>query len=57
MSYEAWIMILGIAAVNLFTLVGGLIHITGRLTRIETDVSWLKKNGTECPLNLVNLTK
>jgi hypothetical protein len=49
MSYEAWIMIAGIAIANLFTLTGGLIHITTRLTRIETDVAWLKKNNSQCP--------
>jgi len=48
MSYEAWIMIFGIALANLFTLTGGLIHIATRLTRIETDVKWIKKGCPQC---------
>ena len=51
MSYEAWIMIFGFALAHLATLVCGLIHITNRLTKIETDITWLKKNGTKCPQN------
>jgi len=56
MSYEAWIMITGIALANLFTLVAGLIHMATRLTRIETDVKWIKKSCPLCQLNLENLT-
>jgi fumarate hydratase class II len=52
MSYEAWIMIFGIALANLFTLTGGLVHIAGRLTRIETDIKWIKAGCKECPQNL-----
>lgn len=52
MSHEAWIMITAIALANLFTLVGGLVHITTRLTRIETDLSWIKRNCPQCPLTL-----
>jgi hypothetical protein len=48
MSHEAWIMITGIAIANLFTLVGGLVHITNRLTRIETDLKWIKKRCPQC---------
>jgi hypothetical protein len=51
MSYEAWIMIFGIALANLFTLVGGLVHIATRLTRIETDVKWIKKGCPQCQQN------
>jgi len=54
MSIEAWIMIVGIALANLFTLAGGLIHITQRLTRIETDVKWVKGNCPQCQQTLEN---
>ena len=54
MSIEAWIMIVGIALANLFTLVGGLIHMTTRLTRIETDVKWIKRNCPQCQQNSEN---
>jgi len=52
MSYEAWIMIFGIALANLFTLVGGLVHIASRLTRIETDIKWIKSGCPNCQLTL-----
>ena len=52
MSNEAWIMVIGIALANLFTLAGGLVHITTRLTRIETDLAWVKRNCPKCPLIL-----
>ena len=55
MSYEAWIMIVGIALANLFTLMGGLIHIATRLTRIETDVKWIKKGCPQCQQTSENL--
>jgi len=55
MSYETWIMVFGFAMAHLVTLVCGLIHITTRLARIETDISWLKKNGSKCQPNLENL--
>jgi len=48
MSQEAWIMIVGIALANLFTLAGGLYHIATRLTRIETDLSWIKAGCPNC---------
>jgi len=54
MSYESWIMIVGIALANLFTLMGGLIHIATRLTRIETDVVWIKKGCPQCQQTLEN---
>lgn len=54
MSYESWIMIVGIALANLFTLMGGLIHIATRLTRIETDVGWIKKGCPKCQQTLEN---
>jgi len=57
MSYEAWIMIFGIALSNLFVLIGGLIHTNTRLTRIEIDIAWLKKNGTKCQPTSENLLK
>jgi len=57
MSHEAWILIASVALANLFTLMGGLIHISSRLTRIETDIVWLKKNGSKCQPTLENLTK
>lgn len=56
MSHEAWIMILGLALSNLFVLVGGLIHLATRLTRIETDVKWIKKSCPQCQLNSENLS-
>ena len=52
MSYEAWIMIFGIALANLFTLVVGLVHITSRLTGIETDLKWIKAGCQQCPQSL-----
>lgn len=57
MTHEAWIMIAGIAIANLFTLVGGLIHITARLTRIETDLKWVKRNCPRCQQTSENPTK
>ena len=48
MSYEAWIMIFGIALANLFTLTGGLVHISNRLTKIETDLKWIKAGCPQC---------
>lgn len=57
MSHEAWIMIFGIALANLFTLTGGLIHIATRLTRIETDVKWIKKGCPHCQQTSENLLK
>lgn len=41
-------MIIGIALANLFTLAGGLIHMTNKLTRIETDLKWVKGNCPQC---------
>lgn len=55
MSYEAWIMIFGIALANLFTLTGGLVHIATRLTRIETDIKWIKKGCPKCQQTSENL--
>jgi len=48
MSNEAWIMVIGIALANLFTLAGGLVHIATRLTRIETDIKWIKSGCPQC---------
>jgi len=56
MSSEAWIMIAGLATSNLFILIGGLVHIATRLTRIETDLKWVKKNCPACQLNSENLS-
>lgn len=54
MSHEAWIIIVGIALSNLFVLIGGLIHLTTRLTRIETDVKWIKAGCPKCQQTLEN---
>jgi len=48
MTHEAWILISALALSNLSALVCGIIHITTRLTRIETDVAWLKRNHDQC---------
>jgi hypothetical protein len=55
MSSEAWIMITGLAIANLFTLVGGLVHMATRLTKIETDLKWIKKRCPQCLPSLDNL--
>jgi len=57
MTYEAWIMIFGITLANLFTLTGGLVHIATRLTRIETDLKWIKQGCPQCRQNLENPSK
>jgi hypothetical protein len=48
MSYETWIMLFGIATADLFVLVGGLMNISTRLTRIETDLKWIKAGCPKC---------
>jgi len=48
MTTETWAIIMGIAGLNLSTLVGGIIHLTNRLTRIETDVKWIKAGCPKC---------
>lgn len=57
MTHEAWIIIFRIASSNLIVFVGGLIHLTTRLTRIETDLKWIKKRCPQCLPNLDNPTK
>ena len=57
MSMETWIIILGITGINLSTFVGGLIHITNRLTKIETDLKWVIKNCDRCQPTLDNHSK
>ncbi|MBS3920018.1 MAG: hypothetical protein KG012_14160 [Deltaproteobacteria bacterium] len=57
MTYEAWIMILGIALANLFTLAGGLVHIASRLAKIETDLKWIKKGCPQCQQTLEDRMK
>jgi hypothetical protein len=47
MTTETWVIILGISGLNLSTLVGGIIHLTNRLTTIETDLKWIKGS---CPM-------
>jgi len=54
MSYEAWIAIGVVSGINLSTIMCGIVHITSRLARIETDIAWLKKNGSKCQPNLEN---
>jgi len=54
MSQEAWMIVGGIALSNLFALIGGFVNITNRLTRIETDISWIKRNQHQCPQNSEN---
>lgn len=48
MTIETWIIIFAISGLNLSTLVGGLIHITNRLTVIETDIKWIKRGCPKC---------
>jgi hypothetical protein len=57
MSHEAWIMIFAFAAANIVAMVSGLIHITTKLTRIETDLRWIKGNCPSCRQTLANPTK
>jgi hypothetical protein len=51
MSPTAWITIVGMAITNLVALMAGLIHLTSRLARIETDLKWVKRNCPKCPQN------
>jgi hypothetical protein len=57
MTTETWAIILGISGLNLSTLVGGLIHLTNRLTRIETDIKWIKAGCPKCQQTSENLLK
>ena len=33
---------------NIIIVVGALVHITGRITEIHTDVKWIKRNCPRC---------
>lgn len=57
MTTETWLIIIGISGLNLSTLLGGIIHLTNRLARIETDIKWIKKGCPRCPQNSDNPTK
>lgn len=56
MSHEAWIMVaIGLVA-NAFVIGGGYVNIKTTLTRIETDLKWVKGNCPKCQQNLeINL--
>jgi hypothetical protein len=47
MTTETWGIIIAISGLNLTTLVGGIIHLATRLTRIETNIKWIKQG---CPM-------
>jgi len=48
MLAEHWATIAAISGVNIATLLLGIINITSRLTRIETDVKWIKRGCPKC---------
>jgi fumarate hydratase class II len=48
MPHEPWTTIALFAISNVFALVAGLIHIATRLTRIETDIKWIKAGCPKC---------
>lgn len=48
MTPEHWAIIVAISGVNLSTLVVGIVHLTSRLTRIETDIKWIKQGCPKC---------
>jgi hypothetical protein len=51
MSPEHWAIIIAISGVNLSTLIVGIVHLTSRLTRIETDIKWIKAGCPKCQQN------
>jgi hypothetical protein len=51
MNIEAWIILLTFSGVNITAIIGGIIHLTSRLTKIETDLAWVIRN---CSLHLEN---
>lgn len=57
MTIEHWLIVVAVSGVNLTTLVGGLIHITTKLARIETDIKWIKSGCPNCQPTLEDLTK
>jgi fumarate hydratase class II len=54
MTHETWIFLGSIALSNLIALVGALIHVATKLSRIETDVKWIKGNCPRCQPTLEN---
>jgi hypothetical protein len=42
------IEVLIIFAANLIALIGGLIHVTNKITEIHTDIKWIKANCPRC---------
>jgi len=48
MTPEHWTIILAISGINAATLMYGIINITSRLTRIETDIRWIKAGCPKC---------
>jgi hypothetical protein len=48
MSHEAWVMIALALIANAFVIVGGYVNIKTTLTRIETDLKWVKGNCPSC---------
>ena len=48
MTHEAWIIIICFALSNAIALVGGLVHISAKLARIEPDIKWRKAGCPKC---------
>lgn len=48
-------MLIGIVVSNIVIMVGGLIHLTNRLTKIETHLWWIKRNCPQCQQTSENL--
>ena len=57
MQTETWIVFFGLVSANLFAMVGGVIKISNRLTKIETDLKWVIRNCNRCQLNSEKPTK
>lgn len=50
-----WIPVLGHVTITIIALVAFAFRIEHRLTKIETDLSWIKKNGgSQCKEKLEN---
>lgn len=54
MQQETWIFLGSIALTNLIALIGTMLNVASKLSRIETDVKWIKRNCPRCQPTLEN---
>jgi hypothetical protein len=48
MTIDTWIIIVALALTNVIALVGGLLHVATKLTRIDTTLQLIKERCPQC---------